>query len=395
MSRLHIALISDTYPPEVNGVAMTLGRTVDGLRRRGHQVELVRPRQGPDDSAADAPDFREFLVGGIPLPRYPGLRLGLPAGAALRHRWSVRRPDIVHIATEGPLGGSALAAARRLALPVSTGFHTNFDAYCRHYGFGWLRGPMASYLRRFHNRADATLVPTGNLADALGRDGYRNLAVVSRGVDTKLFSPGRRCPLLRAEWGVRPDDLVVAYVGRLAPEKNLALLLESFDAIHRLTPGARLLLVGDGPLRQPLARRWPDIIFAGMRHDTDLAAHYASADLFLFPSLTETFGNVTAEALASGLAVVAFDCAAATDLISHGENGLLAVPADPAGFIAAAIKLAAEPDLRAHLRRQAAPSIQRLDWERIHDAFADALGRVAGSHERQRLARDRFIAALD
>lgn len=393
---MRIALVTETYPPEVNGVAMTLGRTVDGLRRRGHAVELIRPRQDPDDEVTTEGDtFNEVLVSGIPLPRYQGLHLGLPAKGFLLRRWSAHRPDIVHVATEGPLGASALAAARRLDLPVSTGFHTNFDAYCRHYGVGWLRGAMARYLRHFHNLTDATLVPTQAMAEALGRDGYRNLAVVSRGVDTRLFSPSRRCPLLRAEWGAKPDDLVVSYVGRLAPEKNLALLLEAFAAIQRLRPEARLLLVGDGPSRQQLARQRPDIIFAGMRHGTDLAAHYASADLFLFPSLTETFGNVTAEALASGLGVVAFDCASATDLIQHGKNGLLASPGNRDDFIDAATAMAATTDLRQRVRHQAAPSIRHLDWERIHDTFADTLRQVAAGHERRRLARDRFIAALD
>lgn len=188
---------------------------------------------------------------------------------------------------------------------------------------------------------------------------------------------------------------MVAYVGRLAPEKNLGLLMDAFDAIRRLAPGARLLLVGDGPSQPALQTRRPEAIFAGVRHDTDLAAHYASADLFLFPSLTETFGNVTAEALASGLAVVAFDCAAASDLIEHGRNGLLATPGDAGRFVEHAVTLAADPARRQSLRNQAARSIHCRDWERVHDAFADALYQVLRRHERRRENRHRLIPAVD
>lgn len=392
---LRIALVSETYPPDVNGVAMTLGRMVDGLWRRGHSIFLVRPRQHPDEVPQHGKGLREFLVAGIPIPRYEGLRFGLPARAALIAEWQRERPDIVHVVTEGPLGWSAVSAARALRLPVSSGFHTNFDAYSRHYGLGWLKGIIARYLRRLHNRTDATLVPTHGIARHLSMSGYRNLTVVSRGVDTVLFNPNRRSSALRQQWGVGDDALVVCHVGRLAPEKNLGLVLEAFRAIVRGRRDARLVFVGEGPLRKSLMREHPEHVFAGLRRGEDLAAHYASADLFLFPSLTETFGNVTAEALASGLAVVAYDHAAAAELIEPRTNGILASPGDEEAFINAALLLATRPEELRRVRTQAAASVAHLDWERIHDRVVRTLRERIAAHRRRIGAEDALISVLD
>jgi glycosyltransferase involved in cell wall biosynthesis len=392
---MRVAIVTDTFPPEVNGVAMTLGRLVEGLRQRGHQVQLIRPRQGKDDVATTLADFAETLVAGLPLPRYPELHLGLPAGRRLFRLWAAEKPDIVHVVTEGPLGWSAVIAARRLGLPVSSGFHTNFDAYSRHYGFGWLKRPVTGYLRHFHNRTDATLVPTHALSRELAADGFRGLTVVARGVDTDLFNPARRSAYLRHRWGMQDEGLVVAYVGRLAPEKNLGLVLSAFDEIHRRRPDARLLFVGDGPSAGALARRHPKHLYAGTRRGEDLAAHYASADLFLFPSLTETYGNVTAEALASGLGVVAYAQAAAADLIDDGRNGRAVPAGDERSFIDAAVELATSPAQFAAVRRRAALSVALLDWELIHDHFAAVLVGLVASHERRRYAADCRVVLPD
>jgi len=340
---LHIALVTETYPPEINGVAMTVARLVQGLRSRGHQLQLVRPRQHRLEQPDPETGLDELLLRGLPIPRYPQLKMGLPATGALLARWQQRRPDLVHIATEGPLGWSALRAARRLQLPVTSDFRTNFHAYSQHYGIGWLRRPIVGYLRGFHNHTQATMVPTPALQRELLRQGFENVSVVARGVDTLRFDPARRSPALRAAWGADETTCVVAHVGRLAPEKNLGLLLQAFDAMRQVRPGSRLLLVGDGPARAALQARCPDAVFAGMRSGDDLAAHYASADAFVFPSMTETFGNVTPEAMASGLPVLAYDHAAAGQLIRSGHNGLLARLGDADGFVALAAQLAAGP----------------------------------------------------
>lgn len=373
--RLRVALVTETYPPEVNGVALTLARLVGGLRERGHQVQLVRPRQGRQDEGGKD----EILVPGLPIPGYPGLRFGLPAHRNLRARWSSERPDIVHVATEGPLGAAAVGAARALGLPVSSGFHTNFRAYSRYYRLGWLRSLVGGHLRRFHNRTDLTLAPTASLAEDLRADGYRRVEVLARGVDTATFSPSHRSDALRRSWGAGPEDLIVAYIGRLAPEKNLELVLEVFSAIAARHPDARLLFVGDGPSLSSLRQRHPEHLYAGMRRGEELAAHYASADLFLFPSLTETFGNVVPEALASGIGVIAFNCAAAADLIRSGENGITVASGDDKAFVAEALALAANRQALARIRGRAAASVAHMEWRHIHERFAYALAELVAN----------------
>jgi len=360
---LRIACVTETYPPEVNGVAMTVARLVQGLRARHHCVRVVRPRQASDVAAA--PVDGDFLVRGVPIPRYEGLKMGLPCTGKLVKLWKKERPDVVHIATEGPLGRSALMAARALGLPVCSEFRTNFHAYSAHYGLGFMKKVILGYLRRFHNATQCTMVPTQALHDELQREGFHDLLTVARGVDTRRFDPARRSEALRAQWGAGPDDLVVTCVGRLAPEKNLVTLFDAFDAIHRAQPRARLVLVGDGPMRKELEARRPDAVFAGQRMGEDLATHYASADLFLFPSITETFGNVTTEAMASGLAVVAYDYAAARRVIVDGQNGALVPYNDGAAFVATAARTAADLAQCRVFGGRARTSVMALDWDGI------------------------------
>ena len=370
---LRVAVVTETYPPEINGVAMTTGRMVDGLVAAGHRVDLIRPRQAHEGGVvldADGTDgVEEMLSRGIPIPRYANLQLGLPARKVLLRHWSVQRPDVVQVVTEGPLGWSALAAARKLHLPVISEFHTNFHRYSGHYGIGWLKRPIAAYLRKFHNRADLTLVPTRALRDELAGHGIPRVDVVSRGVDTLLFDPARRSAELRRSWGVGPDDLVVLYVGRIAPEKNLALLEQAYVALKARVPAARLVMVGSGPAQAGMRGRLPDVIFAGPQVGEQLAAHFASGDLFLFPSLTETYGNVVAEALASGLPVVAYRDAAALELITPGVHGHLAEPGDERGFVHGAVQLAESPELRARMRLAARERVASLAWRAIVDSL--------------------------
>ena len=374
---LRVAVVTETYPPEVNGVAATIARAVDGLHERGHELQLLRPRQTPVDEATQNDRFAEVLLRGLPIPRYPQLKMGLPAKRALMRLWATRRPDVVHLVTEGPLGWSALQAAEALKLPVVSDFRTNFHAYSSHYGVAWLRHPIMVYLRKFHNRTACTMVPTEGLRAELTSSGFKGLRVVSRGVDTRLFDPSRRSAALRQSWGAGPSDTVVLCVGRLAAEKSLGTLLQAFEAMRALDPAVRLVLVGDGPERASLRQRCPAAVFAGLRRGEDLAAHYASADLFLFPSTTETFGNVVPEAMASGLAVVAFDYAAAHQLVRHGDSGLLVPFADQQAFCDAAQRLAGQLGWMRALGAQARNTACRLDWgrivEQIESVYATAI----------------------
>lgn len=372
---MRIAIVTETWPPEINGVALTVHSFVEHLAAAGHDIDLVRPEQDHCPQPAP-PRTEELVVRGASLPRYPGLRFGLPAGTTLRARWLKQRPGAVYIATEGPLGWSAMRAANALRIPVATGFHTRFDDFVAHYGARWLTPVVFAWLRRFHNRGDATLVPTRELEEFLHRHGFRHPVRLARGVDTQLFNPAKRDRELRASWGLSDDDLAVIQVGRFAPEKNLALAVRSFDAIREIEPRARFIWVGDGPARAELEAAHPEHVFVGMRRGEDLARHFASGDLFLFPSLTETFGNVTLESMASGVPVVAFDYGAAREHVRNGIDGRTVQVDQPNLFIDAAVSLARDPVLRSQMAASGRERMAGLDPAAVAAALARLLGDI-------------------
>ncbi len=362
---MRYTIVTETYPPEVNGVALTVQGLEQGLRARGHEVALVRPRQaGEQDGAA-----HELLVRGAPLPRYPGLRFGLPATRCLLHAWRAAPPDALYVATEGPLGWSALRAARRLGIPAATGFHTRFDEYMRNYGAALLAPVALHWMRRFHNGGDATLVPTRELAQFLRAQRFGHVVQLPRAVDTQLFDPRRRDATLRAAWGLSERGLAVIYVGRIAPEKNLSLAVRAFRALQQLRPDARFVWVGDGPARGPLARDNPDFIFCGLQRGEAVARHFASGDLFVFPSHSETFGNVTLEALASGVPTVAFDYGAARETLRHNVAGAAITDGDDAGFVTACVRIGGDDTLRGAMRLAAREAVVGLRPEQVAADF--------------------------
>jgi len=375
---LNLALVTETFPPEINGVAMTLSHLVEGLAHRGHRVTVVRPRQGSGDTGRSDGLYVEELCPGLPIPGYPFLRLGLPVRGRLIRTWRAHPPDLVHLATEGPLGYAALSAANRLGLPISSTFHTNFHSYSRHYGAAFLTRPALAYLRHFHNRTRVTLSPTAGLNAELARDGFLNLRLLSRGVNTTVFTPAVRSDELRASWGAGPDDLVVVHVSRLAAEKNYPLLARAFQAILAVRPDARLVLASDGPLRRKLKRDLPHAIFTGFLPREELARCYASGDLFLYPSLTETFGNVVTEALASGLPVVAFNYAAAARYLRHGDNGWLVPLGNTDAFVAASVTVARDPELRRQVAAAGRETALEIRWDHVIDGLERDLLDVAG-----------------
>ena len=374
----HICIVTETYPPEVNGVAMTLAHLVKGLHVQGHVVSVARPRQQPSDSPSDRGDPTVTVVRGLPLPGYKGVHVGWPACGLLQGCWTQHRPDVVYVATEGPLGWSAVHTAQRLRIPVLSGFHTNFHSYARHYRLGWLQPLIFHYLRRFHNRTRGTLVPSIDLRDHLQAAGVNNVNVLGRGVDSRLFTPERRCGALRQTWGASESDLAMLYVGRIAPEKNLGLAVAAYRAMQRCGASVKFIVVGDGPLRAPLQNAHPDLIFCGVQTGEQLARHYASADVFLFPSETETFGNVTLEAMASGLGVVAYNYAAAYMHMTHGETGVLVPYGEPQAFVDAAVQLARAPQLLDTIRQQARAYAASLDWQCVVEKFVTLLTGVLG-----------------
>ena len=372
---MRYAIVTETYPPEVNGVALTVQALESGLRTRGHDVLLVRPRQQTEHG----PDTNVLLVRGAGLPRYPGLKFGFPATASLLERWSASPPDAIYVATEGPLGWSALRAARKLGIPAATGFHTRFDQYLRDYGLPFLESTALRWMRRFHNSGNATLVPTRELAEFLQSRGFRHVVRLARAVDAEHFNPSHRDPALRRAWGLGDDDLAVIYLGRIAPEKNLELAVRAFHALQRQRPEARFIWVGDGPARQKLAQEHPDFIFCGVQRGSEVARYFASADLFLFPSHSETFGNTTLEAMASGVATVAFDYGAAREHMRHGIEG--AAVGNDEDFIASAVLLAGDDLLRTAMAARAQQAMQRLHPEQVAADFDALLAGLANPGE--------------
>jgi glycosyltransferase involved in cell wall biosynthesis len=383
---MRIGIVSETYPPEVNGVALTVSSLANGLARRGHSVQVVRPRHPLRAPDSDGAGIESIEVQGVSMPRYSGLRFGLPAGRALGASWREQRPDAIYVATEGPLGHSAVGAAKRLGIPVATGFHTRFDAYASHYGMGVLAPLVRAYLGRFHRRASATLVPTRALADELHGMGVVHAQVLRRAVDTQRFHPSHRSEPLRASWQADAETPVMLYVGRIAPEKNLDLAVAAFRGLQRRMPTARYVWVGDGPARAELQARNPDFIFAGTLRGDELAAHYASADLFVFPSLSETFGNVVLESLAAGVPVVAYDEGAARDYIDNGSNGIRIAVGNETGFVERSAALGADLARRRAMGVTAHHSTADLAPESVILDFEQLLHRLTVEHVHERHA---------
>jgi len=371
---MKIDIVTDTFIPDVNGVAMTLGRLRAGLRQRGHRVHVIHTgvSAGPD----------ETCVAAVALPGYNEIRIGLPKPFELRARWTKKRPHAVYVATESPLGKSALKTANSLGLPVATGFHTNFHQYMTQYGVGGLQPFARSYLKRFHQRANCTLTPSRDMVEQLTNEGYSNVHLLERGVDTELFAPAKRCELLRAEWGVMADSPVVMMIGRVAAEKNFTLGLLTFERMRQASPDLQCVVVGDGPLREKLMEQHPWVHFVGVKTGENLARHYASADILLFPSETETFGNVLLEGLASGLVTVSFDYAAAAMHVRSGENGLKTAKGNAADFIGHAVTALTLP-ADHNLRRNARTTAETLDWDTVVGEFERRLVSIAASGKSQ------------
>lgn len=371
---MRIDVVTDTYEPDVNGVALTLGRLVGGLRMRGHLVHVMRAseRNGSFNPG-------ETAMPSLPLPMYHEVKIGLPSADRFRARWMKKRPDVVYVATESPMGASAVKAARMLEVPVVMGFHTNFHQYMKDYHFSRLETAAVNYLRKLHNRAGMTVVPTEEMRRTLEGMGFERLSVMGRGVDAVLFNPARRDASLRQSWGVWRDEVVFGVVGRLAREKNLVTALGLYTRLQREFPdcGMKMVVVGDGPMMNSLRSEFPDAVFCGMRRGEDLARHYAAMDVLLFASETETFGNVLLEGMASGLATVSYRYAASADMVLDGINGLQAEKGDEEGFYSAMRRLLEDGEMIRRLGKQARRTVNSRTWDSIHDRFEELLASVA------------------
>ncbi len=362
-------MVTDTYYPDINGVAFTLARLCAGLRGRGHRVEIIRSGQAHGED--------ETTVWSWMLPGYREVKVGAPWPGYFDRRWRKNRPDAVYVAIETPLGFSATSAALRLGIPVVGGYHTNFSDYLQKYGAHWIGKQVWRYQKWFHDRLDLTLVPSPDAWEKLVAAGFSKVSILGRGVDTDLFSPAKRSEAVREELGARGDTPIALLVSRVSSEKNLGLAIRAFARMRQSCPGMISLVVGDGPARLKLQHDHPEVKFPGYMTDARLADCYASADILIFPSETETFGNVLIEGMASGLAILSYDYAAAG---WHGEDGtnLLKVKkGDETAFLNAADRLL-DPSLRATLSAGAVHTAQTLAWSGIVGGLEKIFREVIG-----------------
>ncbi len=360
-------IVTDTFPPDINGVARTLETLARGLAKRGHTVDVVTTTDGAKAAnAAEGVNVRR--VWSVRVPGYRDVRAGLVTARWFRELMEIRKPDAVYVAVETLMGLSAIRAARSLGIPLVSGFHTNFHSYADHYRVPFMKNIAAAFMQWVHNRTFRTLTPSRDTAEKLRELGVTNVGVLGRGVKTELFRPDRRDPALRAEWGVDENTPVALFVGRIAVEKNLPLAARAMERLLAARPEARCVFVGDGPKAAWLRANFPQFIHAGARTGEDLARHYASADVFLFPSLTETYGNVLPEALASGLVTVNFDYAAARELIWNRQNGFVAPCRDEEAFLRMADEACARWNDQA-LRGAARDTSLSLSWDAIVAQF--------------------------
>ena len=367
---MKLAIVTDTFPPDVNGVAMTLQRLAAGMMGRGHGVEVVHPGGG---EGAESGGFREVGVRSVAVPGYGQVRLGCPGWGFLRRRWEAERPDVVYVATESLLGGAARRAAGRLGIPVVSGYHTHFPQYLESYGLGWLRPMVWRYLRGFHAGSRRTLVPTEETRQLLAGTGFGGLELMERGVDTGLYGPGRRQAGLREIWGAGLGEVVMLYVGRLAAEKNLGLVFEAWELARQQQPGAKLVVVGDGPERAVWEARYPEAMWLGFRVGVELAEIYASADVLLFPSRSETFGNVLLEGMASGLPTVSYHWAASRRFVEPGVTGYAACQESDAAWLRQVLRALRERRRWGAMGGAARQAVLAQSWAEVTAVFESHL----------------------
>ncbi len=373
---MRVTLVTETYFPQVNGVSRTLGELARHLRQCGDDVQLICP-----DYGTEIDEEGVFAVPSVVLPFYKELHLPRPPFGRVHRAVAAFGPDIVHIATEATLGWSLLRYALKRRVPVVSSFHTNFDQYSGHYGVGWAKGVIWQYLRWFHNSTRETYVPSNATIRKLATMGFERMELWRRGVDSEAFRPDRpgRVEVRRA-LGWSPGDVVITYVSRIAPEKNVDYLADALAIVASRRRDVRILFVGDGPSRRALEARIGTVAhFAGYRQGDDLADHYAAGDLFAFASRTETLGNVVLEAMSSGLPVVALQAGGVSETVKSGSTGILVEPGEPVERFAAAILwLIEQPDERRRMAEAARAYAISQSWEAIMSSLRGRYQSVIG-----------------
>jgi phosphatidylinositol alpha 1,6-mannosyltransferase len=378
---MRVVYFTESLYPLVDGVSRTLARLFATLERRGVEFLVFSPFV-PD--AAVSWRTRVVEVPFARFPLYPDYRVSVPRPRRISAALERFAPDLVHVVSPTPTAVWAQRYARRHSLPVVASFHTHFVSYFRYYGVPWLEPLGWRLLRWFYGRCDRVYAPSWSIIRELEGQGLGNLELWSRGIDGERFSPAYRDPALRARIGADADTPVLLLVSRLVKEKDLADLVEVDRILRARGVRFRLALVGDGPMRAELEERLPDAVFAGHRHGAELAAWYASADVFLFPSTTETLGNVVLEAMASGLPTVVVDRGGPQDLVEPGETGFVARANDVVDLADRAERLLRDPAERERMAAAAHAAAAERDWERINGRLLESYRELVASHPRGR-----------
>ena len=358
---MRIAIITENFLPKLDGVTRTIDMLLQHLQWRQHPAIVFAPEGSPPSHAG----AQVIGVPGIPIPIYPELRF-LFAGRAMGEDLAAFNPDIIHLADPMLLGMTGLYWGKRMGVPVVAAYHTNIADYMRDFRLGVLTGPTWRYRRFLHNQCAATLVPSPSTAEVVTRQGFHNVHLWPRGVDSALFTPEKRSAG-RRELGLDDATTMILYVGRLSHEKKLTVLAEAYRALAR--PGVRLVMVGNGPARDEIAAALAElpVTFTGYKEGEALARAYAAADIFAFPSTTETFGQVVQEAMSSGVPVVGCEAEGVRDLVQHGVTGLLARPHDVRDFTTALRVLLDDAPQRTQMGRAARAFAETRSWAEVMD----------------------------
>ncbi len=360
---LRIALFSGNYNYVMDGPVRALNTLVAYLEKTGHEALVFAPT-----TKTPAFDHNGTLIS-IPSLALPGkrseYRLGLGLHGAAKRELDAFNPSLIHIAAPDYTGYGALNYAREKGIPAVASFHTRFDTYPRYYKMGWAEKYLTGYMRNFYARCEHVYAPSQSMIDELKRDGIgKDLRLWTRGVDSDLFNPARRDEAWRKEQGFDTDDVVVAFVGRLVLEKGIDIFIDAFSRAREKTPKLKALIVGDGPERKFFEEKLPQAVFAGYQKGEGLSRCYASADIFFNPSITETFGQVTLEAMASGLPCLCAPAAGSRSLVEDGVTGFLAGP-DAASFAEKLAELGEDAALRARFGAAAREKSAAYSWDAV------------------------------
>ena len=363
---MRIALFSEVYWPMVSGVGVTLLRLTEALEARGHQVRVYSATYSLPAGSPDRPEVHRSPS--VPLFLYPDVQWAFPRLKEVVEDLQAFRPDIVHVATEFSLGIVGVKAAKQLGIPIIASAHTDYDQYAARYGVTWALRAGWHYLRWFYGQAHRVLCPSRIYEESVHTHGVMHTGIWSRGVDPRVFSPGFRSAAYRAAFGVGPDDLLVTYIGRIAREKNLGLLLEAWETLAPERGAAKLVLVGRGPLEEEIRRReLPGVFVSGLLRGEALSTAYASADVFAFPSASETFGNSLLEAMSSGLPSLVAASGGVLEFAVHGGNAWLVEPESTSAITDGLRRLLTDAGLRRRLAAGALATARARDWDTVYD----------------------------